>query len=160
MVREEFGIENTFIVGFSTDSGTVKAAKKWGEKELVIDLNPSISQSAGDILSKVSAKSLKGQKDYGLLFRSNSEEIKLTEPQQEAKKVMSRSLLQRFIGVIYAKSTERLSHYTECKMAQHYDFMIHVDETSAVHACSTKKKLPRPGSIDYSKWDNLQAPEE
>jgi erythromycin esterase-like protein len=138
----------------------VRAAKKWGENCLVMDINPSISQSAGDLLSKVSKKSASGQKDYGLLFRSNTEEMALTDLQQEAKKIMARPMIQRFIGVIYAKNTERLSHYTECKLANQYDFLIHVDETSAVHEYKPKKAPVRPGCTDYSKWDNIQAPEE
>ena len=40
--------------------------------------------------------------------------------------------LQRAIGVIYRPDTERQSHYFYTRLAQQYDAVIHIDDTSAV----------------------------
>ena len=40
--------------------------------------------------------------------------------------------LQRAIGVIYRPDTERQSHYFYTHLAQQFDAMIHIDETSAL----------------------------
>ena len=40
--------------------------------------------------------------------------------------------LQRAIGVIYRRDTERQSHYLHARLAQQFDAMIHIDETSAL----------------------------
>ncbi len=40
--------------------------------------------------------------------------------------------LQRAIGVIYRPDTERQSHYFYTRLAQQFDAMIHIDETSAL----------------------------
>jgi erythromycin esterase-like protein len=159
LAREHFGIKNTFIVGFSTDTGTVRAAKRWNSNDLVFDLAPSLSGSSGDVLAKVSLQR-GGEKDFGLLFRSNTRELTLEET--TSKGLMSEPRLQRYIGVIYAKNTERQSHYSTGKMGQQYDMMIHIDETTAL-----KKFMPgkigdkgKSGVIDYSKWDNMDVTEE
>ena len=40
--------------------------------------------------------------------------------------------LQRAIGVIYRPQTERLSHYLHARLADQFDAMIHLDETTAL----------------------------
>jgi erythromycin esterase-like protein len=40
--------------------------------------------------------------------------------------------LQRAIGVIYRPETERQSHYFHTRLADQFDAMIHIDETSAL----------------------------
>ena len=40
--------------------------------------------------------------------------------------------LERAIGVIYRPRTERLSHYFRCRLADHFDAVMHVDDTRAV----------------------------
>jgi erythromycin esterase-like protein len=40
--------------------------------------------------------------------------------------------LERAIGVIYRPETERFSHYFHARLADQFDALIHIDETSAV----------------------------
>ena len=42
------------------------------------------------------------------------------------------SRLERAIGVIYRPETERQSHYFYARLADQFDFVIHIDETRAV----------------------------
>jgi erythromycin esterase-like protein len=39
--------------------------------------------------------------------------------------------LERAIGVLYVPRTERQSHYFHARLADQFDFVIHVDETRA-----------------------------
>jgi len=155
LVRERFGTENTFIIGFSTDHGSVRAAKQWDGPDAAIDLNSSLPDSVGRILHQVSEKHVK---DYALLFRPNM--CELTSEQSKAKEVLSQSLPQRFIGVLYVKPTERVSHYSDCHMGLQYDAVIHIDHTQALKKVPIQRENPRPGTVDYSKWDHLDDPGE
>jgi erythromycin esterase-like protein len=40
--------------------------------------------------------------------------------------------LQRAIGVIYRPDTERQSHYFHTRLADQFDALVHIDETSAL----------------------------
>lgn len=116
LVRERFGLENSFIIGFSTHYGTVRAAKEWNGKDFVMELNPSLKDSIGSVLHEVSESN--EHKDFGLIFRSNSKTSQLTAAQTEAKQVLSFPLIQRFVGVQYVKRTELQSHYSRCKISK------------------------------------------
>lgn len=156
LAREHFGVENTFIVGFSTNTGTVRAARRWNSQDLVFDLVPSLSGSSGDVLARVSFQR-EGEKDFGLLFRSNTRELTLEEA--ASKDLMSESRLQRYIGVIYAKNTERQSHYSIGNMGQQYDMMVHIEKTTALQKFVTGK-VGGSGVIDYSKWEHMDVAED
>ena len=56
--------------------------------------------------------------------------------------------LQRAIGVIYRLDTERQSHYFPTRLAQQFDAVIHIDETSAVEPLDV-------GQV----WSDGEAPE-
>jgi erythromycin esterase-like protein len=40
--------------------------------------------------------------------------------------------LQRAIGVVYRPETERISHYFHARVAEQFDAVVHIDESSAV----------------------------
>jgi erythromycin esterase-like protein len=48
--------------------------------------------------------------------------------------VLRASRLERAIGVIYRPETERQSHYFHAQIADQFDAVIHLDETSALQA--------------------------
>ena len=55
--------------------------------------------------------------------------------------------LERAIGVIYRPETERQSHYFNARLADQFDALIHIDETSAVRpledaAVAEEEELP------------------
>ena len=45
--------------------------------------------------------------------------------------------LQRAIGVIYRPETERQSHYFHARLADQFDFVLHLDHTRAVEPLET-----------------------
>ncbi|HEY0658270.1 MAG TPA: erythromycin esterase family protein, partial [Pyrinomonadaceae bacterium] len=52
--------------------------------------------------------------------------------ESDVKKLLSKPLLERAIGVIYRPQTERQSHYFTARVSEQFDAVIHFDETSAV----------------------------
>jgi erythromycin esterase-like protein len=154
LCREKFGKDNVYIVGFSTHGGTVRAAKNWGGSESIMTLNPSLEGSVESILHKIAME--RRQNAFGYLFRSNNPS---TGPlvDEHAKNVLGAPLLQRFIGVCYVKSTELQSHYIKCSMSDQYDFIIHVDQTSALRVDQKKhrKNRPRKRTLSSTKGRDL-----
>jgi erythromycin esterase-like protein len=56
--------------------------------------------------------------------------------------------LERAIGVVYRPETERISHYFQARIADQFDAIIHIDETTAVE----------PLEIS-SEWERGELPE-
>jgi erythromycin esterase-like protein len=69
--------------------------------------------------------------------------LNLSNGHDGAHELMSRSMLQRAIGVIYRPETERWSHYFQAQLAQQFDAMIHLDETRALDPLEPTAESPR-----------------
>lgn len=106
----------TLIIGFSTNKGTVTAADEWDEPERYKTINPALTDSYEALFHKVG---------YDFILDLNKSST--------LKKLLALPKLQRFIGVIYAKDTERWSHYYHCNITKQYDFVIHIDKSNALH---------------------------
>lgn len=115
LVRAAYG-GRALLVGFSTSRGTVTAASDWDEPAQTIRVNPPFPGSYEDIFHRVSHKRFLLD-----LRRGRMAEDLLMQPR-----------LQRAIGVVYRPMTERQSHYFHTRLPEQFDFMIHIDETSAV----------------------------
>jgi erythromycin esterase-like protein/predicted phosphoribosyltransferase len=109
LVREQFGADETFVVGFSTYSGTVTAASDWG----------------GEAERKRVRNALPGS--WEELLHEQDMPAFLIDPRE-----LEGRALERAIGVIYRPETERLSHYFQARIAEQFDAVIHIDETRAV----------------------------
>ena len=115
LVRERVGNE-AFLIGFSTYSGSVTAASDWGEPAERRRVRPGLGGSYEELFHKT------GVPRFWLNLREQS----------RATELLNKSRLQRAIGVIYAPATERWSHYFHARVAEQFDVMIHLDETSAL----------------------------
>jgi erythromycin esterase-like protein len=107
LARERYGSE-TFLVGFTTYTGTVTAASDWG----------------GTAERKYVRPALRGS--WEELFHSRGEPRFLLDPGR-----LQGERLERAIGVIYRPETERLSHYFQAGLCDQFDAVIHIDETFA-----------------------------
>jgi erythromycin esterase-like protein len=108
LVRER-SREGALLVGFSTHRGTVTAASDWGapgERKRVL---PALSGSWEELLHQ--------RGDSGALLDTAA---------------FPGRRLERAIGVIYRPETERISHYFHAQLADQFDAVIHIDETSAL----------------------------
>jgi erythromycin esterase-like protein len=124
LVRERHGRE-ALVVGFTTYAGTVTAASAWG----------------GPAERKRVRRALAGS--WEDLFHALGMSRVLLDPTGfEGRR------LERAIGVVYRPETERLLHYFEARIADQFDRVVHVDETSAL------EPLERT-----STWEDGELPE-
>jgi erythromycin esterase-like protein len=102
--------------GFTTYTGTVAAASKWGGAVEMKRVRPGLAES------------------YEALFHNVDDRrfMLLMDENQEATQILQPLRLERAIGIIYRPETERVSHYFQAKLPQQFDVMIHIDSSRAV----------------------------
>lgn len=115
LMRERYA-GDAVLIGFSTHHGRVTAASDWGESPQRKRVRDGLPGSWEDLFHQ------SGCGRFLLNLRDNAALRALAEPLR----------LQRAIGVIYRPDTERQSHYLYTRLAQQFDAMIHIDETSAL----------------------------
>jgi erythromycin esterase-like protein len=123
--------DDAFLFGFTTYTGTVVAARQWGNPAELMQVKQALPGSWEDLLHKFTTKK------FFLNFDANKQLRDLfanISPQ-----------LQRAIGVIYRPETERQSHYSYSELSLQFDGIIHIDHTSALsplNAISIEDKEP------------------
>jgi len=131
LARQNFGKKDSFIVGFSTYSGTVTAANDWDEPPKVFQVKPGMKGSYEELFHNAAVENR--LHDYMLLFKNNNPETPLqyvADPQLVAE--LAKTRLERAIGVVYRPSTERQSHYMKCSLSSQFDGLIYLDKTKAL----------------------------
>lgn len=118
LAREHVGREKVALVGLGTYSGSVIAAKEWGEPMERMPVPPAVDGSWDSFLHSVENK---GQNKV-LVF---SDTDKMDTPAE--------SRGQRAIGVVYNPSYERYGNYVETILRARYDAFLFIDETHALH---------------------------
>ena len=114
LARQAYG-SDAVLVGFSTYSGHVTAASDWDEPAQRKRVRPALPESYEALFHETGISR----------FQLGWDELRLTEALSEPR-------LQRAIGVIYRPETERLSHYFRSQLTAQFDWLLHVDESSAV----------------------------
>lgn len=130
LVRERYG-RDAVLVGFTTYSGTVTAASKWGGSAERKRVQPALPDSYEALFHDT------GVPHFLLTLRDSGMVTDLRE-----------RLLERAIGVIYQLQTERISHYFYARLPDQFDAVLHFDETQAV------EPLERTG-----QWETGEVPE-
>ena len=111
LVRERYG-GAACNIGFTTYTGTVSAASDWGRPVERKRVRPGLSDSYENLFHQV---------DMPRFWLDTSAVKELRQPR-----------LERAIGVIYLPQSERLSHYFQTTLPDQFDFVIHIDETTAL----------------------------
>jgi erythromycin esterase-like protein len=114
LVRQRYG-GRTVLVGFTTYSGDVSAARDWGARVERRIVRPARFDS------------------HEALFHATALErcwFDCRDP--EVHDVLGTDRLERAIGVIYRPETERQSHYFPARLADQFDVVVHIDRTHAV----------------------------
>lgn len=114
LVRE-MCLNECVLVGFTTYSGTVTAARDWhaaAERRIVRKARP---ESIENLLHHVNLPA------FWLDLRSGA-----------GARILEGAFLERAIGVVYRPETELLSHYVQARPARQFDAIVHVDRTRAV----------------------------
>jgi erythromycin esterase-like protein len=116
LVRERYAAEETFLLGFSTYTGTVTAASDWDGPAELKKVVPSRPDSFEYLFHD------SGLQNFLLPIRGRG----------QVQAALAERRLERAIGVIYRPDTERVSHYFHADLARQFDAVIHLDQTSAV----------------------------
>jgi erythromycin esterase-like protein len=106
--------DDCFLVGFTTDHGTVTAASEWGGPAERKRVRPALAGS------------------YEQLFHHSGEERFWVALAGHPPDALLRPRLERAIGVIYRPETERRSHWFTASLADQFDAVVHIDRTTAV----------------------------
>jgi erythromycin esterase-like protein len=115
LAREAFGRE-AVLVGFSTDRGTVTAARDWDSPAERRRVRPGLPGSYESLFHAIEIPA------FLLTLRDVP----------ELADALRASRLERAIGVVYRPETERLSHYFQASLPEQFDAVVHIDRTSAV----------------------------
>jgi erythromycin esterase-like protein len=108
-------------IGFSSSRGTVTAASDWDGLAETKVINEPMSGSYEQLFSRLK------ERHFFIDLREKN----------EATRHLEHERLQRAIGVVYRPDTERLSHYFYANLPRQFDFMIHIDDTTALEPLST-----------------------
>ena len=128
LARERFGIDNVYLLGFSSYQGKVTAASAWDGVEKKMDLPEAIKGSYEDYFHQAS-NNLKSNQ-----FITSFENL-------DNNSMLNRKLGHRAVGVVYDPKHESKGNYVPTKMAKRYDGLIFVDQTTAI------KSLPSTFSL-------------
>ncbi|MBI3440808.1 MAG: erythromycin esterase family protein [Proteobacteria bacterium] len=130
LVRTHYA-SRSLLIGFSTCRGTVTAASNWDEAAETKKVSEPFVGSYEEVFHHVN------HKRFFLDLRQNNAAVDLLRTPR----------LQRAIGVVYRPDTERYSHYFFSRLPEQFDFMIHLDNTTAVEPLATAMQVHR-GEMD------------
>ena len=115
VIREQYGKDNTYAIGFGTYEGTVIAADRWGDPFEIINVPPAkLSKWEGQLHAASPA-------DKVLLFND------------ENRALFNDWIGHRAIGVVYNPAYEAYGNYVPSRVGSRYDAFIYIDQTSALH---------------------------
>jgi erythromycin esterase len=135
LVRQKRGVDNTVLIGFSTYSGTVIAAKEWGKKMETMNVPPAIEGSWDKILHDIDYREYnRKQIDKLIVFDKGSEnrEQDIEGFDYTSNKEFSKNRGQRAIGVVYNPIYERFGNYVPTILSSRYDALLFIDNTTAL----------------------------
>lgn len=106
----------TFLLGFTTYEGTVRAASNWDAHAEIKQVRPGLPGS------------------WEAMFHEAGSDRFLLLPDDALRGQLQVPLLERAIGVIYLPETERRSHYFSARIGTQFDAVIHLDRTRALES--------------------------
>jgi erythromycin esterase-like protein len=118
LLREHAGAQNVLLVGFTTYTGHVTAAREWDGPAERRWVRPALKESVEHLFYT-------SRRDRFFLALN-------TAVGSEAAEALEAPLLERAIGVLYRPETEYASHYFHASVSRQFDAVFHLDETSAV----------------------------
>lgn len=128
LAREQYGINDIYLSGFGSYSGSVIAGEEWGAPMEVMEMPGAREGSFEYEMHR------QGDQNRYLLF--NTEDIQSS---------YNTAVKHRAIGVVYHPGRERYGNYVPSVMSQRYDAFIYIDETRALHPLHLKphdEKMP------------------
>jgi erythromycin esterase len=121
LAREQYGVNQVFLVGFATYTGTVIAGDEWGASMKIMEVPPAREGSIEQVLHKQSPQ------DRYLIFLEDLPE-----------KIYQSEIRHRAIGVVYNPEHERFGNYVPSVLEQRYDAFVFIDQSQALHPLHLK----------------------
>jgi protein-L-isoaspartate(D-aspartate) O-methyltransferase len=134
LVRSRWG-EDTYLVGFGTDHGTVAAASNWDMPMEIKRVRPSHERSYERVCHDSAVPS------FMLPLRTGNIAI---------RRELMAERLERAIGVIYRPETELQSHYFHAILPRQFDEWIWFDETRAVEPLPVREREGMPETYPFA----------
>jgi erythromycin esterase-like protein len=131
LARERFE-SDAMLVGFTTHSGTVTAASSWDGPAETKEIVPSLPASYERLFHET------GLPSFLAPLRTD----------EELSAALISGRLERAIGVIYVPETERNSHYFHARLSDQFDYVIHIDETTAVKPLEQVQSTVREDELE------------
>ncbi|WHY36359.1 erythromycin esterase family protein [Cytobacillus firmus] len=114
ILREKYGEDQVFALGFGTYSGTVIAAEQWGSEMQVMEVPPAQTGSWEDALQ------MAGPGDKVLLFNDENRDL------------FTDTIGHRAIGVVYNREYEQYGNYVPTKISLRYDSFVFIEKTNSL----------------------------
>lgn len=130
LLREQIGAKHTLSVGFTTYTGYVTAARGWDHPAERRWIRPACKDSYEH-----------------LLYGTHLDRFFLSLHEEGAQALVE-PMLERAIGVVYRPESEMASHYFEASLANQFDALFHLDETSAVEPLDVTEHWSRHELLD------------
>lgn len=115
LVRQQFGAGQSLLVGFTTYTGHVTAARDWDAPAERRWVRPARKDSLEH-----------------LLYSTHLDRFFLPLHEEGVTGALAEPMLERAIGVVYRPETELQSHYFKASLSAQFDAVFHLDETTAV----------------------------
>ena len=130
LVREQYGEENVYIVGFGTYKGSVIAADEWGEPMEIMEVPAAPPGTWENMLHEISANNK-------LIFSKELHDLKDLE----------KPIGHRAIGVVYHPRRERFGNYVPTIIPRRYDAFAYIDTTRALHPLAIHQDHNQPPEL-------------
>lgn len=134
LCRQQFG-RQSYHIGFGTNDGTVAAAAAWGSPMQIMAVRPAHPQSYERMFHLTNA--------YGFILPLQQ------KTHENVRERLSKTRLQRAIGVVYRPESELASHYFEANLPQQFDEYIWIDRTSAITPFKTAQLEGVPDTYPF-----------
>lgn len=124
LARERFGSANVHLVGFGSHSGSVVAARGWGESREIMPVPAAII----------------GSWEAELHRALGADRVLRTSTWIDRPELMAHRG-HRAIGVVYHPEREHLGNFVPTVLPQRYDSFLYLDRTEALHAVEAQPVL-------------------
>jgi erythromycin esterase-like protein len=130
LAREKYG-DSATLIGFTTYTGTVTAASNWDGPAETKQVRPALSDS------------------FEALFHATyvPEFLAVLRGNRFLSGILNQERLERAIGVVYLPQSERVSHYFHARLADQFDAVIHIDQTTAVQPLEITSAPEEAGEV-------------
>jgi erythromycin esterase-like protein len=133
LMRERFGRENVYIVGFGGYSGKVIASTEWGSA--IQSMNVPNAQ--------------KGSWEYLLHQQGTGNQLVFSNEIRD-QQTLQKSIGNRAIGVVYNPSNER-GNYVPSVIPNRYDAFLFFDQTTALRPLNTPARNEPPDTYPWGQ---------